>query len=376
MIFGKEREFCAQTLKHVKITIVAGARPNFMKIAPLTREIKIRPETNIQFRLVHTGQHYNENLSQVFFDELGIPHPDVNLGAGSGTQAEQTARIMVEFEKDLMAHPSDLVIVVGDVNSTMACSIVAKKLNTKVAHIEAGIRSFDLTMPEEINRMVTDALADYFFTTSSYANENLAKAGTDSSRIFFVGNIMIDSLVWASDKLKQPEFFEELRLTTKNYFVATLHRPSNVDDALTLKQIFAAIEMGIGDSKVILPIHPRTAKILEGSDWKSDKIILVEPMSYLEFIFLIKNSLGVITDSGGVQEETTYLGVPCVTLRKNTERPETISTGTNELIGDNYTKLRESIVAIKSNKWKGGNIPELWDGKTAQRIVAILATLQ
>ena len=347
-----------------------------MKIAPLIREINSRPETNIKFRLVHTGQHYNENLSQVFFNELGIPHPDANLGAGSGTQAEQTARIMVEFEKDMLANPTDLVIVVGDVNSTMACSIVAKKLITKVAHIEAGIRSFDLTMPEEINRMVTDALADYFFTTSSFANDNLRKSGIDSSKIFFVGNIMIDSLVWSSDKIKQPAVFDSQKLTPGKYFVATLHRPSNVDEPANLKTIFKAIEAGVGDQKVIMPVHPRTAKMLAGIQWSSNNIILVEPMGYLEFIYLIKNSLGVITDSGGVQEETTYLGIPCVTLRKNTERPETVTKGTNELIGDNYPKLRESISEIRAGKWKRGAIPELWDGKTAQRIVDVLAAIK
>ena len=360
----------------MKIITVAGARPNFMKIAPLIREINSRPETNIKFRLVHTGQHYNENLSQVFFNELGIPHPDANLGAGSGTQAEQTARIMVEFEKDMLANPTDLVIVVGDVNSTMACSIVAKKLITKVAHIEAGIRSFDLTMPEEINRMVTDALADYFFTTSSFANDNLRKSGIDSSKIFFVGNIMIDSLVWSSDKIKQPAVFDSQKLTHGKYFVATLHRPSNVDEPANLKTIFKAIEAGVGDQKVIMPVHPRTAKMLAGIQWSSNNIILVEPMGYLEFIYLIKNSLGVITDSGGVQEETTYLGIPCVTLRKNTERPETVTKGTNELIGDNYPKLRESIGEIRAGKWKRGAIPELWDGKTAQRIVDVLAAIK
>lgn len=347
-----------------------------MKIAPLIREINSRPETNIKFRLVHTGQHYNENLSQVFFNELGIPHPDANLGAGSGTQAEQTARIMVEFEKEMLANPTDLVIVVGDVNSTMACSIVAKKLVTKVAHIEAGIRSFDLTMPEEINRMVTDALADYFFTTSSFANDNLRKSGIDYSKIFFVGNIMIDSLVWSSDKIKQPAEFDSQKLTHGKYFVATLHRPSNVDDPENLKTIFKAIEEGVGDQKVIMPVHPRTAKMLAGIQWSSNSIILVEPMGYLEFIYLIKNSLGVITDSGGVQEETTYLGIPCVTLRKNTERPETVTKGTNELIGDNYPKLRESIGEIRAGKWKRGAIPELWDGKTAQRIVDVLAAIK
>lgn len=357
------------------VTIIAGARPNFMKIAPLIREIQSRPEANIHFRLVHTGQHYHENLSQVFFNELGIPQPDVNLGSGSGTQAEQTAKIMVEFEKELIANPSDLVIVVGDVNSTMACSIVAKKLNTRVAHVEAGIRSFDLSMPEEINRMVTDAITDYFFTTSAFANENLKKSGIPATQIFFVGNIMIDSLVWSSGKLKQPDVFKTQHLNPHNYFVATLHRPSNVDDSENLKRIFQVIEESAGDVKVIMPVHPRTAKMLSGINWTSDKIILIEPLGYLEFIYLISNSLGVITDSGGVQEETTYLGIPCVTLRRNTERPETVTQGTNELIGDDYPKLRESIIGIKSGKWKRGEIPELWDGKTAKRIVDILSEI-
>lgn len=357
------------------VTIIAGARPNFMKIAPLIREIQSRQEANIHFRLVHTGQHYHENLSQVFFNELGIPQPDVNLGSGSGTQAEQTAKIMVEFEKELIANPSDLVIVVGDVNSTMACSIVAKKLNTRVAHVEAGIRSFDLSMPEEINRMVTDAITDYFFTTSAFANENLKKSGIPATQIFFVGNIMIDSLVWSSDKLKQPAVFKTQHLNPRNYFVATLHRPSNVDDSENLKRIFQVIEESAGDVKVIMPVHPRTAKMLSGINWTSDKIILIEPLGYLEFIYLISNSLGVITDSGGVQEETTYLGIPCVTLRRNTERPETVTQGTNELIGDDYPKLRESIIGIKSGNWKRGEIPELWDGKTAKRIVDILSRI-
>lgn len=357
------------------VTIIAGARPNFMKIAPLIREIQSRPEANIHFRLVHTGQHYHENLSQVFFNELGIPQPDVNLGSGSGTQAEQTAKIMVEFEKELIANPSDLVIVVGDVNSTMACSIVAKKLNTRVAHVEAGIRSFDLSMPEEINRMVTDAITDYFFTTSAFANENLRKSGIPATQIFFVGNIMIDSLVWSSGKLKQPAVFKTQHLNPHNYFVATLHRPSNVDDSENLKRIFQVIEESAGDVKVIMPVHPRTAKMLSEINWTSDKIILIEPLGYLEFIYLISNSLGVITDSGGVQEETTYLGIPCVTLRRNTERPETVTQGTNELIGDDYPKLRESIIGIKSGKWKRGEIPELWDGKTAKRIVDILSEI-
>jgi UDP-N-acetylglucosamine 2-epimerase (non-hydrolysing) len=359
----------------VKVTIVAGARPNFIKIAPLIREIKKRPEAGIQFRLVHTGQHYDQKLSQIFFEELEIPHPDINLAVGSGSQAEQTGRIMIEFEKELMSHSTDMVIVVGDVTSTMACAIVAKKLQVKLAHIEAGIRSFDFTMPEEVNRVVTDALADYFFTTSSFANENLVKSGVDNSRIFFVGNIMIDTLVWAREKLRKPIDFDRIPLIKQNYFVITLHRPSNVDDVLKMEKIFEAIETGIGSSNAVFPVHPRTAKMLQQSSWKSSKIILVEPMSYLEFIYLIENAAGVITDSGGVQEETTVLNVPCITLRGNTERPETITDGTNELIGDNLLKLGEALNKIKSGTSKKGKVPDLWDGKTAERIIKILADL-
>ena len=359
----------------MKVTIVAGARPNFIKIAPLIREIKKRPEAGIQFRLVHTGQHYDQKLSQIFFEELEIPHPDINLAVGSGSQAEQTGRIMIEFEKELITHSTDLVIVVGDVTSTMACAIVAKKLQVKLAHIEAGIRSFDYTMPEEVNRVVTDALADYFFTTSSFANDNLIKTGVDKSRIFFVGNIMIDTLVWARGKLRKPVDFDRIPLVKQNYFVITLHRPSNVDDVSKMEKIFAAIETGIGNSKAVFPVHPRTAKMLQQSSWKSNKIILVEPLSYLEFIYLIENAAGVITDSGGVQEETTVLNVPCITLRANTERPETITDGTNELIGDNLLKLGEALDKIKSGTSKKGRVPDLWDGKTAERIIKILADL-
>jgi UDP-N-acetylglucosamine 2-epimerase (non-hydrolysing) len=361
--------------KAVKITIVAGARPNFIKIAALIREIKRRPESGLQFRLVHTGQHYDQKLSKIFFEELQIPEPDINLAVGSGSQAEQTGRIMIEFEKDLLANPTDMVIVVGDVNSTMACTIVAKKLQTRVAHIEAGIRSFDYSMPEEVNRIVTDALADYYFTTSSYANENLRLSGTDQSKIFFVGNIMIDTLMWAKTRTKKPDVIDRHSLKSNNYFVITLHRPSNVDDISKLRTILDAIESGIENYVAVFPVHPRTAKNLEQSSWKSSKIILVEPLSYFEFIYLVEGSAGAITDSGGIQEETTVLRVPCVTLRPNTERPETISEGTNELIGDDLEKLKSSLNKIKTGTWKIGRVPALWDGRTAERIVDVLARI-
>jgi UDP-N-acetylglucosamine 2-epimerase (non-hydrolysing) len=363
----------------VKITLIAGARPNFMKIAPLIRAIhdhNNKKEGNpVHFRLVHTGQHYDDKLSKVFFQELALPEPDVNLGAGSGTQAEQTARIMIEFEKDLMNHPTDLVIVVGDVTSTLACTIVAKKLNTKVAHVEGGIRSFDMTMPEEVNRLVTDSLSDYFFTTTEIANANLRKAGVGDERIFFVGNTMIDSLQFSLDKLKQPAVWRELGLQKNEYYVLTLHRPSNVDEAQKLFTILKTIEESAGTKTIVFPVHPRTRKNYQTFEHKLTKIKAIEPLSYFEFIYLVRDAAGVITDSGGVQEETTVLGIPCITLRANTERPETVYTGTNELIGDDYIKLGEALNKIRSGAWKKGQIPELWDGAAATRIVKQLNLL-
>lgn len=362
----------------MKITIVAGARPNFMKIAPIIRAIRnfnSNQRSLIRYRLVHTGQHYDDKLSKVFFEELDLPKPDVNLEAGSGTQAEQTARIMVEFEKDLILNPSDLVVVVGDVTSTMACTIVAKKLNTKVAHVEGGIRSFDMSMPEEVNRIVTDSLADYFFTTSKVANQNLLRTGVTQSQIFFVGNTMIDSLSFSLDKLKQPEIWKTLKLSKQNYFVLTLHRPSNVDEPQKLDEILQTIENGTTDKLVIFPVHPRTRKNFGFLASKFEWIRAIDPLSYFEFVYLLQHAKGVITDSGGVQEETTVLKIPCITLRSNTERPETITEGTNELIGDDFEKLLQSLTKINSGTWKKGQIPELWDGHSAERIVAILPKL-
>lgn len=363
----------------MNLTIIAGARPNFMKIAPIIRAIKAHNEKQllrIGFRLVHTGQHYDSKLSKVFFEELELPEPDVNLGAGSGTQAEQTARIMVEFEKDLLQNPADLVIVVGDVTSTMACTIVAKKLNTRVAHVEGGIRSFDMTMPEEINRIVTDSLADYFFTTSRVANENLHRSGVDPSRIFFVGNTMIDSLHFSLDKLTAPDIWRELALTKGKYFVLTLHRPSNVDDGRKLEQLLNVIEKGAAANYVIFPVHPRTRKNLGNISARFLTIKPVDPLSYFQFVYLLKSAKAVITDSGGVQEETTVLGIPCITLRRNTERPETITEGTNELVGEDQSKLIKALSDIQAGLWKHGKTPELWDGHAAERIVSAIARLE
>jgi UDP-N-acetylglucosamine 2-epimerase (non-hydrolysing) len=344
-----------------------------MKIAPIIRQLDgVRGK--ISYRLIHTGQHYDDKLSKIFFDQLQIPAPNANLGAGSGTQAEQTARIMVEFEKDLMQNPVDLVVVVGDVTSTLACAIVAKKMNTKVAHVEGGIRSFDMEMPEEINRLVTDSISDYFFTTSEVANTNLAKAGVGLDRIFFVGNTMIDTLKFNLAKTIQPSFWLSARLERKQYYVLTLHRPSNVDDAEKFAFLMTKID-GMANAKIIFPIHPRTRKNFSGVEGKLKNVIPTDPLSYLEFIYLLKEAKGVITDSGGVQEETTVLGVPCVTLRANTERPETVTEGTNELIGDNYDSLQQALEQINLGEWKNGKIPALWDGHTAERIVKILVDM-
>lgn len=358
----------------MKLTIVAGARPNFMKIAPIIHAIQKNQALgkNISYRLVHTGQHYDKNMSETFFEELNIPKPDVNLGVGGGTQAEQTAGIMVGFEKDLTANPTDFVIVVGDVTSTMACSIVAKKLNVKVVHVEAGIRSWDLTMPEEINRMVTDVLSDYYFTTTELANENLKKVGVGDDRIFLVGNVMIDTLLANMGRFRKPMIFEELGLQEGRYLMLTLHRPANVDESDKLRIMMSEILSNVCGFPVVFPIHPRTAKIFNGLGIHFDNLHIVEPMGYLEFNYMVKHSKAVITDSGGITEETTVMGIPCITLRDNTERPETCTIGTNELIGTNPSAIKPALAKLFSGNWKKGGIPKLWDGKAAERIVEIL----
>ena len=395
------------------ITLIAGARPNFMKIAAIVHAIERfnesrveSQESRVEYRLVHTGQHYDKNMSDTFFEELGIPAPDVNLGCGGGTQAEQAAHIMVEFEKDLMAHPTDVVLVVGDVTSTMACSIVAKKLNTKVCHVEAGIRSWDLTMPEEINRMVTDSLADYMFTTSEVANRNLVRQGailvesqkskveSDTlpedkyaqercpQRVWFVGNVMIDTLLANRVRFRKPEVWDKLGLKEKEYIVMTMHRPANVDEENHLRAMMEQIVDNAHGLPVIFPIHPRTAKLLFGLEGERVRglegmpnLYIVEPMGYLEFNYLVERAKAVVTDSGGITEETTVMGVPCITLRDNTERPETCTVGTNELIGTNPDAIKPALDKLFAGQWKHGAIPELWDGHAADRIVQILSEL-
>lgn len=356
------------------VILIAGARPNFMKVAPIIHAMDkaIKNNAGIKYSLVHTGQHYDEKMSASFFKELNIPAPTINLESGSGTQSEQTAAIMIRFEKYLQENPCDLVLVVGDVTSTLACSIVAKKEKIKVAHVEGGIRSKDMEMPEEINRLVTDSISDYFFTTSEFANQNLQREGVDSSRIFFVGNTMIDTLLANIDRIKKPAFFDVEKFDLKKYLVLTLHRPSNVDNAEILSNYLDVIQETVADYKVIFPVHPRTRKILEelGRTWPN--IHLTEPQSYLHFIFLVKNSLGVITDSGGITEETTVLNIPCITLRNTTERPETVSEGTNILIGSNAVELRQHVAMMLAGSWKTGKIPKNWDGKAGERIVDAL----
>lgn len=506
------------------ITLIAGARPNFMKVAPIIHAIQAAEAAgkNIHYRLVHTGQHYDKNMSDTFFEELGIPAPDINLGCGGGTQAEQTAHIMVEFEKDLIAHPTDVVLVVGDVTSTMACSIVAKKLNTRVAHVEAGIRSWDLTMPEEINRMVTDSLADYMFTTTDVANQNLIRQGAylapsnsprrgeytyretanamDYSKleeyakkmrkeptvaeqamweivrdnrldykfrrqhimgdyiadfvclekrliievdggyheiaeqqyddeireimlerkgyhvirftneevlgnpiavvskitsslqgrsggaIWFVGNVMIDTLLKNMPRFTKPAVYDELGLQDGKYIMMTMHRPANVDEETHLRALMEQIITNVHDEPIVFPIHPRTAKIFyglwgkAGDDVEANRkalsavfpnLHIVDPMGYLEFNYMVQHSRAVVTDSGGITEETTVMGIPCITLRDNTERPETCTVGTNELIGTNPAAVKPALDMLYAGQWKKGAIPELWDGHTAERIVDI-----
>lgn len=329
--------------------------------------------THFEYRLIHTGQHYDQNMSGSFFEQLDIPMPDINLGAGSGTQASQTAQIMIGYETALDQWKPDICMVVGDVNSTMACSIVAKKAGVKVAHVEAGIRSGDWSMPEEINRIVTDSLTDYFFTTSELANQHLLNAGCKKENIFLVGNTMIDSLLAHMNDLKKPDFFDRVPGNQK-YIVLTLHRPSNVDNAVQLATLLRIINSSIAGHIVVFPIHPRTRKIFNTLEEKFDKIEIVEPMGYLEFIYTIQHAVGVITDSGGITEETSILNVPCITLRDSTERPETISLGTNELVSD-ITLLGDFSQRMVSGQWKQTQPIPFWDGKTAERIIDILAQL-
>lgn len=363
----------------MKILNVVGARPNFMKMAPIIEAMNKYPD-RIHHILVHTGQHYDEKMSSSFFDELGMPKPDINLEVGSGSHAEQTARIMVAFEKVCLVEKPDLVIVVGDVNSTMACTITAKKLGIKVAHVEAGLRSRDMSMPEEINRLCTDVLCDYLFTTDHYANENLKAEGIPDEKVFFVGNVMIDTLLKHRELAAKSAYSEKLGLTSGQYATLTLHRPSNVDDRDTLYGILEALREIARELPIVFPIHPRTLKMAEQFGLSNyfttgstvSGIWITEPLGYLEFLNLNMNARLVITDSGGLQEETTVLGVPCITLRNNTERPITCEVGSNLLIGSDPEKIVDAARKILGGTLPKGKIPEKWDGRAAERIVKIL----
>ena len=361
--------------KRKKIFFICGARPNFMKIAPIIKEIRNFPEFGPV--LVHTGQHYDKEMSDIFFKDLGIPKPDIELGVGSGTHAQQTAKIMIKLENVLLRYRPMLVLVVGDVNSTLAAAIVSAKLNIPIAHVEAGLRSFDRTMPEEINRILTDALSQYLFTTDREANFNLEREGILKERIFFVGNVMIDTLILLKKKaLEKSTVLTRLSLCPKRYALLTLHRPPNVDNKHTLDNILSALKRISKLLPIIFVVHPRTQKQLEPfylkKYFRDSKIILVKPQGYLDFLNLMVNSNFMLTDSGGIQEETTVLGIPCLTLRENTERPITISEGTNTLVGNKPKKIIKEAEKIINGDYKKGHIPKLWDGKTAKRIISIL----
>lgn len=361
----------------ILLDLIAGARPNFMKIAPIVEALRAAEGrgARLRFRLVHTGQHYDHEMSGEFFAQLGLPAPDVNLGAGAGTQAEQTAAIMLGYERLVRVAPPAACVVVGDVTSTLACSLVARKANIPVAHVEAGIRSGDWTMPEEVNRVVTDAVSTWFFTTSRPAGERLRTTGVTDDRIFFVGNTMIDTLHRQLPHLVAPTFWDETTSAPNGHLVLTLHRPSNVDDHARLLALLHAVDAGRGGLEVIYPVHPRVGRRLEAMADRPRGITYTAPLGYREFMWLVRAARGVITDSGGVTEETTVLGVPCMTLRDTTERPETIDVGTNELLGTDPAAVGPALARLHAGAWKRGRVPERWDGHAAERIVATLEEL-
>lgn len=366
----------------MKVINVVGARPNFMKMAPIIEAMNRYPG-EIEHLLVHTGQHYDERMSRSFFVDLGMPKPDIDLEVGSGSHAEQTARIMVEFEKVCLRERPDLVIVVGDVNSTLAGTITAKKLGIKVAHVEAGLRSRDMSMPEEINRLCTDVLCDYLFTTDHFANENLLAEGISPDKIFFVGNVMIDTLLKHKELARGIGLVERWGLKPGGFATLTLHRPSNVDDPVILGGILDALNEIAKEIPIIFPIHPRTKKMVGQFGFggyfscadKPQGLWITDPLGYLEFLHLNMNAMMVITDSGGLQEETTVLGVPCVTLRNNTERPITCEVGTNFIVRNSRDNILHYTSKVLNGEVPRGSVPEKWDGKAAERIVEFLRDL-
>jgi UDP-N-acetylglucosamine 2-epimerase (non-hydrolysing) len=363
----------------VRILGVVGARPNFVKMAPLLRafEAQRAGRADLAIRLVHTGQHYDAALSESFFAELEIRPPDVNLGVGSGSHAEQTARVLTGVERLCRTEHPDLVIVVGDVNSTLAAALAAAKLGIPVAHVEAGLRSGDRTMPEELNRLLTDALADLCFTTCAEATENLAREGVSRDRIWFVGNVMIDSLLRHRPRARRPRILDALGLAARGYAVLTLHRPASVDGREDFLTVLDAIEPVAAAMPVVYPVHPRSRRMLEehhlgGVAARRGRVHLVEPLGYLEFLYLMDHAGLVLTDSGGIQEETTVLGVPCLTLRRSTERAVTIEEGTNRLVGVDRASVAAALADVQAGRWPGGRAPALWDGRAAERIVDVV----
>jgi UDP-N-acetylglucosamine 2-epimerase (non-hydrolysing) len=355
----------------MRILCVVGARPNFMKIAPLTWELERRPQ--VETFLVHTGQHYDQRMSKLFFEELHIPRPDIDLGVGSGSHAVQTAEVMKRFEPVLCEKRPDVVVVVGDVNSTLACALTAVKVGVPVAHVEAGLRSFDRTMPEEINRLLTDQISRWLFVSEPSGIINLRHEGITDERIFFVGNVMIDTLLACRERCEHSPILEELRVPDRAYAVLTLHRPANVDNAGVLMGLMRAVERLQREIPVVFPVHPRTRKALNGElNGSMPDLRVTEPLGYLDFMKLLSHARLVLTDSGGIQEETTVLGVPCLTLRNNTERPVTIDQGTNQLVGLDPDKVITASLDVLAKPPGHGRIPDFWDGRAAQRIVDTL----
>lgn len=359
----------------LKILNVVGARPNFMKIAPLMAQMKRHREFDVS--LLHTGQHYDQKMSKLFFEDLGIPRPDIYLGVGSANHGEQTGKIMIEFEKILLQNKPDLVVVVGDVNSTIACGLVAVKQGVKLAHVEAGLRSFDRSMPEEINRILTDQISDFLFVTESSAIENLRREGISHDKIFLVGNVMIDTLTMHLARAEKSDILDQLGLQARNYATLTLHRPSNVDHRQNFLEILSALKEIQNQIPIVFPVHPRSRERLNQFGLNQQLkdmpgLLLIEPLGYLDFLKLMAKSKFVLTDSGGIQEESTVLGIPCLTLRENTERPVTVSQGTNRVIGSQGKKIIEESEKILRGEFKKGRLPDLWDGKAAERIVEIL----
>lgn len=357
-----------------KIISVVGARPNFMKIAPLHRAF-LKYSDSVKHLICHTGQHYDEKMSKVFFEDLELPQPDFYLGVGSGSHAEQTANVMIKFEKILIDEKPDLILVVGDVNSTIACSLTAAKLHVKVVHVEAGLRSGDMFMPEEVNRVLTDRISDMLFVTEKSGIENLKKEGVPDAKVFFSGNVMIDSLAYFKPKVKNSQIHKEFNLELGKYVLVTLHRPSNVDSEEQLIKLIDLLNTIAEKRKVLFPIHPRTKNNLEQFDLLktiNPNLILTTPIGYLDFLALTSNAELILTDSGGIQEESTYLGIQCITLRTSTERPITVEVGTNQLLGTDLDKAKIAALDVLDGKLKQGKVPELWDGKAAERIAEII----